>query len=157
MPGRARPPSLPAARRERVDLTEGPVHGRVGRHVAEQTLLGPQRLDVRARLAAPGEHQHRLHQDLAPVMDRQPLSGRRAPGDSTSPRLSRSANDRRACSPTWATTPSPPASILTRRVLLRFTCQVPFPLDISMCRTNENALLEVPCRVLPTSRHLMAS
>jgi len=53
MPGRARPPSLPAARRERVDLTEGPVHGRVGRHVAEQTLLGPQRLDVRARLAAP--------------------------------------------------------------------------------------------------------
>ena len=52
-------------------------------------------------------------------------------------------------------TPSPAASILTRRVLLPFTCQVPFPEWSSMCRNTENALLEGPCRVLATSRHLM--
>jgi hypothetical protein len=37
-----------------------------------------------------------------------------------------------------------------------FTRQVSFPLDISMCRNTENALLEGPCRVLATSRHLIA-
>ena len=73
----ARPPSLPQ-RGERVDLTEGPVHGRAGRHVAEQMLLARSAsMSGAERLGAPGEHQHRLHQDLAPVMDRQLLSGRR--------------------------------------------------------------------------------
>jgi len=31
-----------------------------------------------------------------------------------------------ACSPTWATTPFPPDSTLTRRVLVPFTSEVPF-------------------------------
>ena len=56
---------------------------------------------------------------------RSPAGGIRA--DNVSPSPSRSANAPNACSPTWAATPSPAASILTRRVLLPFTCQVPFP------------------------------
>ena len=36
-------------------------------------------LDVRARLAAAGEHQHRLHQHLAPIVHRRPLTARRDP------------------------------------------------------------------------------
>ena len=34
-------------------------------------------LDVAARLTAAGEHQHRLHQHLAPIMHRRPLTARR--------------------------------------------------------------------------------
>src|SRR6266508_6190551 len=39
----------------------------------------PQVLDVGARLPAAGQHQHRLGQDLAPVMQREPLPGDRDP------------------------------------------------------------------------------
>jgi hypothetical protein len=56
---------------------------------------------------------------------RTPAQGIRAEG--ASPSTNRSANAPSACNPTWATTPSPVASILTRRVLLDFACQVPFP------------------------------
>jgi hypothetical protein len=56
---------------------------------------------------------------------RSPAGGMRV--DRVSPSPSRSANAPRACSPTWATTPSPPASTLTRNVLLPFTRQEPFP------------------------------
>jgi hypothetical protein len=74
-------------------------------HEPEQGLLHPEHLDVGARLAAPGQHQHRLDQDLAPVMEREPLPGRRDPRRRASPTLNRSANHPRACRPTWATTP----------------------------------------------------
>ena len=43
-------------------------------HLTEQRRLGPQLLDVAARLPAPGHHQHGLHQHLAPVMQREPLT-----------------------------------------------------------------------------------
>ena len=45
--------------------------------MTEQTVLDPQMLDVRARLAAASEHQHRLAQHLAAVMDRRALTSPR--------------------------------------------------------------------------------
>ena len=63
-----------------------------------------------ARLTAAGQHQHGLGEHLAPVMQRQPLATDRDTEDSESPSPNRSANDPRACSPTWATTWSPPGS-----------------------------------------------
>jgi hypothetical protein len=64
-----------AAQRCHVDLPERAIQRRVRRHRPEQTRLGTQMLDVGARLAAAGEHQHRLHQHLAPIMQRGPLAG----------------------------------------------------------------------------------
>jgi hypothetical protein len=55
-----------------------PVQRRVRRHRPEERLLLAQLLDVRAALAATREHQHRLHEDLAPVVDRRHMA---APGD----------------------------------------------------------------------------
>ena len=57
-------------------------------------------LDVGARLAAAGEHQHRLHQHLAPIMQRQPVhrvSGIAADNESPSP--NRSANAPKSVQP----------------------------------------------------------
>jgi hypothetical protein len=48
-----------------------------------------------------------------------PVTGMRADSESRSP--TRSANASRACSPTWATTPSPDPSTAAESVLLRFT------------------------------------
>ena len=64
---------------DRADLAEGPIQRRVRRHQPEQTGLGTQRFDVRTGLTATGQHQHRLDQHLAPIMDRQPFPGRRDP------------------------------------------------------------------------------
>ena len=55
---------------------------------------------------------------------RSPFHGMR--DDSASPSPNRSAKDPRACSPTWATTPAPPGSTMTRRALVPFTLEVPF-------------------------------
>jgi hypothetical protein len=55
---------------------------------------------------------------------RSPVHGIR--DDSESPRPRRSAEDPRACRPTWATTPAPPGSTVTRAVLLPFTSDVSF-------------------------------
>ncbi len=54
---------------------------------------------------------------------RSPRGGIRAESESPSP--NRSAKAPRACSPTWATTPAPPGSTTTRRVLVPFTLEVP--------------------------------
>ena len=62
------------------DGAEGPVQRRVRRHGAEQRLLGAEAFDVGARLAAAGEHEHGLHQHLAPVVQREPLPGNRDAG-----------------------------------------------------------------------------
>ncbi len=44
---------------------------RNARYSVESDGTGPnRRFDVRARLAAPGKHQHRLDQHLAPLMQR---------------------------------------------------------------------------------------
>jgi hypothetical protein len=82
-----------------------------------------------------------------------PTGGIRA--DSAFPRPSRSAKAPSACGPTWATTPPPAASTLTRRVLLPFTCQVPFPLVILVVSQLRECPAGRACRVLTTSRHLM--
>ena len=53
---------------------EGAVQRRVRRHVAEQLPLSTQMLDVGARLPAAGQHQQRMDQHRAPVMNRGPLA-----------------------------------------------------------------------------------
>ncbi len=47
---------------------EGAKDRGVGRHRTEEVLLEPQVLDVGAALAAAGQHERRLHEDLAPVV-----------------------------------------------------------------------------------------
>jgi hypothetical protein len=54
---------------------EGPIQRRVRADVPEQLLLDPQVLDVRAVLPATRQHEHRLHQDLAAVMQRGAFAG----------------------------------------------------------------------------------
>ena len=44
------------------------IQRRVRRHLPEQHRLGPQMLDVAARLPAAREHQQRMNQHLAPIM-----------------------------------------------------------------------------------------
>ena len=56
---------------------EGPEHGRVRRGLPEEVLLGAEVLDVGAALATTGEHQHRLDEHLAPIVERHPLAARR--------------------------------------------------------------------------------
>ena len=63
--------------RRRVDVSERAIQRRVRRHRPEQIGLRTQMLDVGARLAAAGEHQHRLHQHLAPIVQRRPFAGDR--------------------------------------------------------------------------------
>ena len=53
------------------------IQRRVRRHLPEQHRLGPQMLDVAARLPAAREHQQRVNQHLAPVMNRRPLTAGR--------------------------------------------------------------------------------
>jgi hypothetical protein len=61
------------------DLAEGAVQRRVRWHRSEQGALGAEVLDVRTGFAATGQHQHRLGQDLAAVMEREPLTADRDP------------------------------------------------------------------------------
>ncbi len=63
---------VPGLRR---DLVERAKDGGVRGHRAEEVLLESQVLDVRAALAATGEHQRRVHQDLAPVVQREAFAG----------------------------------------------------------------------------------
>ena len=79
-PALAPRPSPPTTRPgvDRVDRAEGAIQRRVRRHRPEQRRLRAEPFDVRARLAAAGQHQHRLHQHLAPIMQRQPHTA--APG-----------------------------------------------------------------------------
>ncbi len=58
----------------RGDLVEGPVHRRVRWNLSEQVALGPEVFDVGAVLAPAGQHQRALDEDLAPVVDRGPLT-----------------------------------------------------------------------------------
>ena len=53
------------------------IQRRVRRHLPEQHRLGPQMLDVAARLPAAREHQQRMNQHLAPIMNRRPLTAGR--------------------------------------------------------------------------------
>jgi hypothetical protein len=69
-----------------------------------------------------------------------PISAERA-----SPRPSRSANAPNASNPTWATTPSPPASILTRRVLLPFICVGALPQGDPRCVATPRMPCWVSC------------
>jgi len=62
--------------------------------------------------------------------------------DSASPSPNRSPKCPRAWSPTWATTPIPPDSTTTRRVLLPFIMEVPFCLGILLSRQQQFPLLE---------------
>ena len=67
-------------------------------HRAEQRRLRAEPFDVRARLAAASEHQHRLDQHLAPIMEPEPRLGDPRRQRITQP--SRSANEPNACNPT---------------------------------------------------------
>ena len=58
---------------------EGPEHRRVRRCRPEEILLSPEMLDVGTALPTTGEHQHRLDEHLAPVVQRHPLPPRRDP------------------------------------------------------------------------------
>ena len=53
------------------------IQRRVRRHPPEQHRLGPQMLDVAARLPAAREHQQRTNQHLAPITNRRPLTAGR--------------------------------------------------------------------------------
>ncbi len=57
-----------------VELVHGAPHRRVRRHLAEQPRLGAEMLDIRAALAAPGEHQHHLGEHRPAVMQRHPVA-----------------------------------------------------------------------------------
>jgi hypothetical protein len=54
-----------------------PIERRVRRHRAEERRLLAQLLDVKATLASSRQHQHRLHEDLAPVVDRRHMTAPR--------------------------------------------------------------------------------
>ena len=69
-----------AARVFCIELMEGAEHRRVRRHRPEQVGLKAQVLDVGTALATPGQHQGDLDQDLPPVVDREPFTGRRDAG-----------------------------------------------------------------------------
>ncbi len=60
--------------RRRCDLVEGAPHRRVRGDEPEQCLLGAEVLDVRAALAAAGEHRHLVHEHLAAVVQRRALT-----------------------------------------------------------------------------------
>ena len=67
-----------AIARPRIDLVERPGNGGVGGDGAEQGTTDAQVLDVEAALPTTGEHERHLGEDLAPVVDRDPVA---APGD----------------------------------------------------------------------------
>jgi len=71
-----------------------------------------------------------------------PLPAQGMDPDSASPSPNRSAKEPRACSPRWATTPVPPGSTMTRRVLLPFTLEVPFCAGEAGSRQPQFPLLE---------------
>ena len=58
----------------RVDAAERPVQRRIRRHRTEQSPLGTEAFDIRTGLPAAGQHQHRLHEDLPPVVERETLT-----------------------------------------------------------------------------------
>jgi len=66
---------------------EGAKHCRVRRHRTEQFALEAQVFDVGTALSASGQHQGRLDQHLAPVMERESLTGR---GDAGRERITES-------------------------------------------------------------------
>ena len=71
----------------------------------EQHRLGPQMLDVAARLPAAREHQQRMNQHLAPIMNRRPLTaGRHTTADNASPSPKPSAKRPRTNKPPCAAT-----------------------------------------------------
>lgn len=110
----------------RGDLGERSRDGRFQRDRPEQVSPEAHLLDVRSTFAASGAHQRRLGQHLAPVMPRhttEPCHGRADDSASTNP--SRSENAPSACNPTWDTTPAPPGSAFTRRVLTPFNLKCP--------------------------------
>ena len=104
------------------------------RYVVESDATGPNRRSC-ARRCSMSAHDSPPPASISIACTRtlpRSCTGSRSPAgairaESTSPSPSRSANAPSACNPTWATAPSPAASILTRCVLLPFTCQVPFP------------------------------
>jgi hypothetical protein len=55
----------------RGELVEGPAQGCVRRNRAEQIIADAQMLDIETALAAPGQHESALDQDLAPVVNRE--------------------------------------------------------------------------------------
>ena len=72
-------------------------------------------------------------------------NGNRSPAgtiraDNAAPNPRASANWPDVCSPTCATTPSPPGSTRAFRVLVTFICQVPFRQTILVSRNPKNAL-----------------
>ena len=112
----------------RVDVEcvgEGPVQRRVRTHLTEQPALGSQRLDISARLAATGELSIAWTSTLPRSWTGVPPPVHPTAADNVSPTRSRSANDPKACNPTWPATWVPPVSTLTLRVLLAFTSEMP--------------------------------
>ena len=94
-PGLGSRPSPPTDQpRCRVDRPERAIQRRVRRHRAEQRRLGAEPFDVRARLAATGEHQHRLHQHLAAIVEPEPRPRDRADNESPNPQPIRERTQR---------------------------------------------------------------
>ena len=132
-----------------VDLVEGAQHRRVRGDEPEQVLASAQVLDVRAALAAAGQHQGHLDEDLAPVVQRERSPRKGIAAESESPRPNRSAKEQRACRPTWATTPVPPGSTTTRLALVASTSEVPSWLGYLLPRQQQFPLLR---RAFPRTR-----
>ncbi len=119
-----------------VDRSDGPIEGRVRRDVAEQGGLGAEAFDVRARLAAAGEHHHGVHQHGAAVMDRRSRERHRQRVAQPDP----VGQSRQRGNPTWATTWSPPPSTTTLAALLPFTSEVPSRDGVLGSRQPQNPL-----------------
>jgi len=123
-------------------LMQAAVQCRVRSDEPEQRRLSAQVLDVGTALAAAREHESRLDEDLAAVVqERGSLRDRQR---EASPRPNRSAKEPRACRPTCDTTPVPPASTFTRAVLVPFTLKVPFSRGILLLRHSQFPLSEGP-------------
>ncbi len=107
------------------DRADHAVKRRVRGDVAEQLGAGPEMVDVSTALATARDGQRHLDKHLATVMSRGALGAHRDPGRERFGEGEAVGKAPRACSPTWATTPLPPASTLTRAVLVASICEMP--------------------------------
>ena len=152
-PRRARWRALRRARTSscRRDLVEGAPHRRVRGHEPEQ-VSSWRRYSMSAQLSPPPPA-------IVAICWTSTLprswSGERSSrygnrDESASPSPTRSAKEQRAWRPTWATTPVPPGSTFTERVLLPFTLEVPFWSGMLLTQHQQFPLL-AGCREMRVS------
>jgi hypothetical protein len=102
----------------RGDLVEGPIHRRVRRHLSEQVGLRPEVLDVGTALAPTGQHQRTVDEDLAPVVQKGPLTRNRYASRQVLTELNAVGSVPQSVESDVGDNLSPPDSTTTGRVLV---------------------------------------